>query len=493
MSKELVNVDDWVNKLSKEDLPALSQSVERISSIVTDQSSYASELARAILHDPAMAAKVLKVANSSYYDPSGLKINTISRAVVVLGYEAVRNICITLGVVDHLLKGNPPQQRLVEQVAQSFHAAIQAQIIGKQRGEKHTEDLFIAALLFELGKQTFLCYGGRKALYFDQLMTEGKLTESEIEEKVLGFKLQDLTLGLAKEWQLGSNLEELIAESNNPDSRWFGVHLCYELAKTTTKAGWKAIETQEIIKKLANFSGKDFSQISKILQEGANSAAQKFNAFHGSKKISQLIPSVIVEKKPDDAAKTLVEDASDEINAIEADPILQINILRELTASMYQTPDINIIIQMIQEGLHRGVGLDRVVVAIQNPERTRVKAKFALELRRTDLTLNFNFDIFGPQNTLFQRVLKEQEILWIGGNTFPENNTLLTTYVAQKLDCSEFFIGPITIGASSIGLFYADCRNSKRALSPEAFNNFCYFLQQGNLYLDLANAKRKKI
>ena len=83
--------------LSVEALPTLPVVVSRVLQVVEDSESSAHDLVDIIQNDQAIAAKVLKVANSAYY---GLprQVTSIDHAVVLLGFETVRNLCLGVGV-----------------------------------------------------------------------------------------------------------------------------------------------------------------------------------------------------------------------------------------------------------------------------------------------------------------------------------------------------------------------------------------------------------
>lgn len=79
-----IDYHEIIQKKIKE-LPPLPSAVLRLVAIMEDQNSSAEDVTRILSSDPALAGKVLKLANSSFYGLSG-EVSTISRAVV-LGTE----------------------------------------------------------------------------------------------------------------------------------------------------------------------------------------------------------------------------------------------------------------------------------------------------------------------------------------------------------------------------------------------------------------------
>ena len=148
MSKSL---EAWVHRISEQDIPIFKHTVTAIAEVTQDDDSSASELAKVILQDASLTARILKIANSIAYNPSGVPINTISRAVFFIGFNTVRTISLSLAIIDALLK-NRTREHVLEIMARSLHAAVQSRSFSEQRGDDSPEEVFIATLLYNLGK-----------------------------------------------------------------------------------------------------------------------------------------------------------------------------------------------------------------------------------------------------------------------------------------------------------------------------------------------------
>ena len=83
-----------------ESVPSLPRITSRVISLVNKPETDAEDLSRAIRSDPALSARVLKFANSSYYGQAG-KVTSIKRAVTVLGFNTVRSLALSYGVEEH--------------------------------------------------------------------------------------------------------------------------------------------------------------------------------------------------------------------------------------------------------------------------------------------------------------------------------------------------------------------------------------------------------
>lgn len=148
------SLGEWVTRLAEEEMPIFARTANEVGRIMGSEEYSALELARVILQDPSMTAKVLKLSNSVFYNPGAAPISTISRAVLVLGFNAVEAICLSIAVIESLLKGKA-RARIMGEIARSIHAATQARALAKQRHDPSAEEIFIVALLCHLGEMAF--------------------------------------------------------------------------------------------------------------------------------------------------------------------------------------------------------------------------------------------------------------------------------------------------------------------------------------------------
>ena len=109
----------------RKDFPALSQSITMLNRLVSSEDESISELAAVIVKDFALTSKILKVVNSAYYGSFSGNIGTISRAIVVLGVNAIRSIAASLIFFDHL-HNKTQVQELEEQTSNALFSAVMA-------------------------------------------------------------------------------------------------------------------------------------------------------------------------------------------------------------------------------------------------------------------------------------------------------------------------------------------------------------------------------
>jgi len=133
-------------------LPALPLLATRLMEAVDDPDTSASDLAILISSDPALATRLLKLANSAFYG-FARRIGTVNLAVVVLGFETVRDLSLSVIISDCFIQGsNNVALDMEEFWKHSISVAIASRMIYKMSGASHPGEAFIAGLVHDLGK-----------------------------------------------------------------------------------------------------------------------------------------------------------------------------------------------------------------------------------------------------------------------------------------------------------------------------------------------------
>jgi HD-like signal output (HDOD) protein len=130
-------------------LPPMPVVSRKLIAAMQQESCSTAEISKILSSDQALASQVLKLVNSSFYGLSG-KVSTISHAVVILGFSAVRSLAIGLGVAN----GIQAVAKDHDQVAfwkHSVAAAAAARVLAEESGQPDAEEAFVAGLLHDLG------------------------------------------------------------------------------------------------------------------------------------------------------------------------------------------------------------------------------------------------------------------------------------------------------------------------------------------------------
>ncbi len=135
-------------------LPTLPEVMSKILETVEDEHSSASDLTTLLESDHAISARVLRLANSAFY---GLrhKAESVRRAVVVIGFDAVRHLALATAVFDALSQREQFALDPEDFWMHSLGAAKAAQMLCREHCTvRSPEGAFTAGLLHDIGKYT---------------------------------------------------------------------------------------------------------------------------------------------------------------------------------------------------------------------------------------------------------------------------------------------------------------------------------------------------
>ncbi|BAL26000.1 HDOD domain-containing protein [Azoarcus sp. KH32C] len=472
---------EWVAHIRDQEMPALGVTIELIHSVTDDEKSTTGRLAQAILQDVAMTARVLKLANSPLYNPTHQPVSTISRAIVVLGFNAVAEIAVAIRVIDALLAGGM-RDRLLNEMARGFHSAVQARSLAAMRRDPRSEEVFIAALLSRVGEMAFWCFGGKAAQRLDAAMRAGAHTAEEAQLNVLGFRLRQLSQSLVKEWKLGPLLQSVLEGKSRIGPTEQAI-LYGERLATEAEGGWDSPGTRRLIGELATFVGTTPETMREEL--AANSAeAKRIAAYFGAPEAGRQIPQAspegipLEEEEAEDPAQSLLE----------PDPQLQLKILREISGRIAARAGLNEILQLVLEGIYRGVGFDRVLFALLSQNRQQLIGKVALGKGAEGLKQRFIFSLDATPGDLVNEFFRSPRPMRFAPGNNPPGMKLdrLQLVTNTTLAC----VAPIVVQGRAIGLFYADRLNPASAIDDEAFEAMQLFVQQVSLAVAAVATKR---
>lgn len=202
--------------LTVQDLPPMPQTVFKAREIMADPKAGFEELAKLIESDQAIAAKVLKLANSSYYAMRG-EISSIQRALVVLGNNTLGEL-ITLGGVSGLLGNRLEGYGLDvgDLWKHSLAVAFGSRHIAEQVAPALANDAFTSGLLHDSGKLILDSYIIERWQDFEDFMADGQHGFLEAEKQVLALDHPEIASEVCSAWHIPLPLTQAIRYHHHP-------------------------------------------------------------------------------------------------------------------------------------------------------------------------------------------------------------------------------------------------------------------------------------
>ncbi|MBL8481608.1 MAG: HDOD domain-containing protein [Rhodocyclaceae bacterium] len=470
----------WVERIRDTDMPVFGATASAVGALIDSERASATSLGRVILQDPGMTTRVLKLANSAYFHNGGANISTISRAIVVLGFDLVRSVALSVALVDSVVSGEL-REKVVREMARSFHAAVHARNAAQRRGDGSPEEVFIAALLGRIGELAFWCFSGTTGELLERVERESGLTEDEAEMRVLGFRLRQLTALLAKEWKLSPLLQSLAQNDARPGSRELAVVLAHRLARAA-EYGWESAAAQAALRDMADYTGQSVASLAEAVAQNAEEAA-RIAHFYCMDEAVQLIPV----PNPDCLMDSPPEHVEPPWRG--ADGALQLAVSRELSALMCGRPAPNELLDMALEGIFRGAGFDQVLFAAVSTNRSQLSAKVVLGEGAERLQRRFHFALSGVARDLVTDLIERQRAYIVSGPPQPGAPSCGRLHAA--LGDTPCILAPLSVNGQTIGAIYAARAPAHGALADEDLQAVLHFVRLACLGLELNAARRR--
>lgn len=477
-TSESINV--WINTVAKKGLPTLCSTVTAISKINADSDTPVDQLADYIKQDPGLTAHILRHTQGAYRVPLKGKNNTVNRAIVMLGFNEVKSLCFSLSVLEDIIHGTP-RTEFLSQLGISFHAAIQARSLGIVLGKRNCEEIFTAALLKKLGDLTFWSLGGENATKLAKAILENpSLSSKDVEKKSLGFSLDELTKKLCSSWNIDSYL---YGRELDPDMDKC-VSIGYEIAESSV-GGWDNSLIKETIKKAAEFTSQKNEIMEQQIRDNAASAIRYALGF-GIPGISGTLNelSKIYNENKKDFVTFVENNHTSEYDTLtnESNDLFVLKTIKGIGTLLEVGTNINELVKLSLEGIHRGIAFDRAVFCLLSPNRKFLIPKSFINSYSTELAESFKIEL--DQSNIFGRCLFAEIPIWVHGELELSEKNLLPESIQNVLSKSGFIVAPIIVNSKAIGLFYVDRGIRNANISQDDYESFKQIVFQVRLALE---------
>lgn len=255
-----------------EDLPTIPNTLQRVLTSIDEVTTSAQSMEEIIREDPVLTAKILKIANSPYYGLA-TEVSSIARAVVILGFDEVKNLVIGLSLTGAFSGGiHFPGMDGTSVWIHSFAVAQASKMVGEIMETLDPDELFTAGLLHDIGRVLMCLYFPEELNEIIALQDEGGLSLNEA-EKSFGLSHTEVGAYLAKKWNLSDMLLNVIRYHHHPqgaghyETEAAAVFLADELCHAL-KIGFHHDDQKKIlVPKCLNFGADTVKLLAKKLKE----------------------------------------------------------------------------------------------------------------------------------------------------------------------------------------------------------------------------------
>ncbi len=471
----------------KSDFPALSESVTAINKIANSETESINKLSNSILKDFALTNKLLRLVNSAYFRPAGGgSISTVSRAVIVLGFEAVRNIAITVLLFEHMQnKGNANQ--LKEEFLRATLAGILAKDICATAQMRDLEQSFICSLFHNLGRLLSQYYFPEESDEIRRIVDQKNCSEDQAALQVLAISFEDLGSAIAKQWGFPpliiGTMRKMpsgqIKKSSSQEDRLrilssMANELCMVISQATPEAREKEMrklmarfadaislerkEIDETVKRAVEEVG-DFARVIH-LNLGQTAFGKQMRQFalggDGSAAAEEAnAPDTMAGAQLNESGLFTGPDSSEgEEEVVDAQSVLTAGI-QDISNTLVDGFKLNDILRIILETMYRAMGFKRVVLCIRDAKAGVMQGRFGFGPDANEVAKAFRFPLSFSPDVFHASTSKGVDIL-ISDIDDPKIAARVPDWYRKAVPAHSFVLFPLNMKGNSIALIYAD-------------------------------------
>jgi len=198
------------------ELPTLPTVVAQVMMTMNEPTSSARDLERLIANDQSIAARLLKLANSAFYGLPG-KVTSLGRAITLLGFNTVRSLVLTIGVIDKFSGSSGGRYfDRGEFWEHSLSVATASKLLCAKDPSINPDEAHIAGLLHDVGKVVLDSVMAEKFQKAMELVKTKGVDPLTAEDKIVGITHDEVGALVAEKWRFPDFLREVIAYHHNP-------------------------------------------------------------------------------------------------------------------------------------------------------------------------------------------------------------------------------------------------------------------------------------
>lgn len=200
-----MTAQDYANNAS--DIFVLPEAVVKIKQLIDDDAAPMEDIAQVINYDPAVMTQILKISNSALYKFPN-KITTVTKAIQVIGTNAVYDLVLAYGVAN-AFKDIPTNVVDLDRFwERAVSCSLLAKFLAEELGVKEPEKLFVCGLLHNLGELVVVRLNPQLAEQCSAISAEN--TPLSLQSRHLGFSYAEVGGKLLRLWGLPKDIYQPI-------------------------------------------------------------------------------------------------------------------------------------------------------------------------------------------------------------------------------------------------------------------------------------------
>ena len=441
----------WERTRRQGDMPGFAKAVSAILGAMRGEEDNQFSMTETVLSDPVLTQKVLRLANSGMYSAFGQHVSTVSKAVLVLGTEAIGHLALGLKLIEELAGAGDGSGHAHIEMEKAVLAGLVARELAGTVRSAHTEEAVVCSMLHMLGRMMVTFYMPEAWARLQQHGGAGN--EDAAAMPLLGISLSDIGRAAARRWGLPTNL---VAGMATVDPVEDGAHVnpaewvaalstmarrCAELLWHDDEAGADALA--HVTRDYAPMLGLDLDMAVTAIAQAREQASAELS-------IAPL--SRPAERRARELARTRQRAAG---NRLLTDGLVEMR-------DMVDNASPGQMVSIALETIYKGLDFSRAVAFVRNRREGYYAARMCLgespagaaQLKDQLGAMRFD-DSYQPN--VFHAALNSDRVIFIENARDPKFAAKLPQWwKSTLLDARSFVILPLTSNGQPAGFLYGD-------------------------------------
>ncbi len=463
----------------KGDFPSLANTIGAINRAADSDSEDVASLSGSILKDFALTNKLLRLVNTARYGQFGGSISTVSRAIVVLGYETIRTIAVTLMLFEHL-QNKSQAIDLKDEVLASYFGGVLARELVAKAGIRDAEEAFICAMFHNLGRLLVAFYLYEEHREIQTLVGRGT-DYDKAAVQVLGVSCLDLGAAIARSWNFPDKIVRSMCAADEAQARKSAndgdrLQMLSQLTSNVCDLirDVPADRRRARLKALATRYGTSLGFTAPQLEAAVRSAVEE--VAHNAPGLDLVVgtssfmreamrtcnpdaidPSGADEPASSALANTVLKAPTDAATQPAQRHLLLAVGIQDISQSLVGDYQLNDILRVILETMYLGMGFTRVLLCIHHPATQSLKSRFGFG-PDTDRIIRDGFAIpLAEARDVFNVAISRGADIHVEDVNAPSIRTHVPAWYRERITAQSLALFPVMVNGKPFGLFYGDC------------------------------------
>jgi eukaryotic-like serine/threonine-protein kinase len=476
----------------KSDFPAMSDAISRIQRLTNSENESLASLSNEILKDVALTHKLLRLVNTVQFSHAGGgTISTVSRAAALVGFAGIRNLALSLILLERM-ENKAHAQQLREEFLRSLMAASVAREL--TQNSRETEEAFLCAMFHNLGRALTEFYFPEEAVQIRRITRSERgagdaaaspVSEMAASSQVLGMSYEQLGIGVARKWGLPETLQRSMRRPEGdpppkaPDNpadrqRWLAC-AANDVADAILQN--EPAAAQPKLRAMGQRYARALGVSSEAFDQATDQARLRLAQMAKAMDIAlpKRSPAQRLLAQPKAAAGADDSLSGHELQPTQVmEPTMPLNEqqisrehatetlaagIQDITNVMVENFKLNEVLRMILETIYRGLGFRRVVFCLRDSRTETLTGRFGLGDGVEAVAPLFKVPLRSPAGShpdLFAAVCQKGVDTLIADASIPKIAERLPGWFLGAPRAASFLLLPMAMKGAPFALIYAD-------------------------------------